>query len=59
MTDRDTAQGSATKQASRTKAQQLGKELTNSTNVMSRSLKQNPLTMDNLAKVQQDRYVCT
>lgn len=48
--------GSSTKQANKEKAQLAGKELTNSTNVMSRSLKQNPLTMDNLSKVQEDRY---
>ncbi|KAF6027003.1 IQCG [Bugula neritina] len=58
MTDRVTGQGEAglaTKQASHGKAQLAGKELTNSTNVMLRSLKQNPLTMDNLSKVQDDR----
>lgn len=61
MTDRVTGQGEAglaTKQASHGKAQLAGKELTNSTNVMLRSLKQNPLTMDNLSKVQDDRYEC-
>lgn len=58
MTDRSTgftAAGAATKQANRTKAQQAGKDITNSTNVMTRNLKQNPLTSDNLSKIQEDR----
>lgn len=47
--------GSASKQANRGRAQIASKDLSNSTHVMSRNLKQNPLTMDNLSKVQEDR----
>ena len=33
----------------------MGRDLKNSTHVLSRSLKQSPLTQDNLDKVQHDR----
>lgn len=57
MTDRSgfAIAGEATKNANRARAQQAGKEITNSTNVMTRNLKQNPLTSDNLLKIQEDR----
>ena len=60
MTERAAGQGhagSATRAANRTAAHTASKDLSNSTNVMTRNLKQNPLTMDNLSKVQEDRYV--
>ena len=36
---------------------QIGSDLKNSTHVFARSVKQSPLTTDNLEKVQADRYV--
>ena len=60
MTERAAGQGhagSATRAANRTAAHTASRDLSNSTNVMTRNLKQNPLTMDNLSKVQEDRYV--
>lgn len=56
MTGRSGEMGSTNRQAQRSKAQTVGKQLANSTNVMGKSLKQNPLTSDNLSKVQEDRY---
>ena len=55
MADRTAAQGPASKLANQARAQQAGRDLTNSTYVMNRNMKQNPLTMDNLSKVQEDR----
>lgn len=49
--------GQVTRQANVDQARSAGRDLTNSTYVMNRNLKQNPLTMDNLSKVQEDRYV--
>ena len=37
-------------------AQNIGKEIRNSTHIFARTVKQNPLTSDNLQKVQADRY---
>ena len=36
---------------------ETGGDLKNSTHVFSRSVRQNPLTGDNMSKIQQDRYI--
>lgn len=59
MTDRSAnhqTAGTVSKQANRTRAQNAAQNITNSTNVMARNLRQNPLTTDNLTKIQGERY---